>query len=143
MYTQKIDRIISNISFLLAVIIAVILPIVFEFIGVSGSWLGKLLNDICVGIFFCFIIPLLLLVNAIYALKPTCAGWWAMLKGLISFAYMAIYTLGATRVLDANFGPKGAILPTLLLHAVTLAVLVFPIIGLIRKRKNTQKNRVG
>ena len=83
MSNKKTDTVVANIAFFAPALIYV------EFY--IEILLGKqiLLESNTSGIIGFVIIPSLLLLNAILCCKPKCAGWWGIIKGVISFGYLA------------------------------------------------------
>lgn len=131
MFNRDKNCIVGNCAFTLAVLIYV------------GGFLAcrisdeQLLNEFYLADIIILGIPSMLLLNSICGLKATCAGWWGLLKGFISFIYLAIFTPGMARGLEATFGMNTIYVDVIvtIFHFITFAMIIFPIIGIIRKKK--------
>ena len=136
MSNRNIDLIVGNCAFLLAVLFYAGGLLVNSLAGEDFPGESSFVEYVFDIALFAGI-PSMLLINAMCGLRPACASWWSMLKGIISFVYLAICTPGIGRFLESIFGENAICVDVVVVmfHAITLAVITLPIIGLIRKKK--------
>lgn len=79
----------------------------------------------------------LFLLNAMISVELSCAGKRSVTKGVLALMCCALSTPAVGRIAEVIFEiySWGYNLMITILHAITLAVVALPIIGLIRKRK--------
>lgn len=82
----------------------------------------------------------LLLLNAVISVKVRCAGKWAVTKGILAFICCALttpYLKWLVGLVSLIYEPPLVLLDSIgiVLHSITLAVVVLPVLGLVRKRR--------
>jgi len=82
----------------------------------------------------------LLLLNAVISVKVRCAGKWAVTKGILAFICCALttpYLKWLVGLVSLIYEPPLVLLNSIgiVLHSITLAVVVLPALGLVRKRR--------
>ena len=136
MPNRNMNSVIANCSFILVVLI------ISALISLNALIPDKPIGEVSFVWLIIFVIILsLLLINALCCLRPSCAGWWGILKGFISFTFLAISGPGIGRCLEfaLDRSPIRLNIIAITYHFVTLLVIVLPIIGAIRKIKRSKR----
>lgn len=128
---------ISNYVFLSAFLIPIATMIFAGIASYLFPSFSLIVND-TIALILILIVPIPLLINALYSVRLNCAGWWAFLKGVISFVFIHLLLSSMGYIFEYMFKENSLYFYMIvaIFQAIIWSVLILPIVGLIRKKNH-------